>query len=237
MRVASSAAGLLERIAHAHGGHRAFARAGVRDDRVDHRPLHERPRGVVHQHHGAFRPERREPRRDRVRPLRATGHQHEARAGEAGRNAGGSAASAGERTSATRVTSGCAANGRSARSTMGTPAIVRNCFGVSPPRRVPRPAATTTTPTSRGKRPHQLLDVIEPDHGHAGHLGAAPRGAEHAPEAEPRGLRDPPLDRAAGPDLPAETDLAQENDVVRRRTVVQARDQRGGDGEVARRAR
>jgi hypothetical protein len=37
------------------------------------------------------------------------------------------------------------------------------CFGRSPPRRVLRPAATTTTPTSRGKRAHQLLDVVETD--------------------------------------------------------------------------
>src|SRR5688572_18897584 len=105
---------------------------------------------------------------------------------------------------------------------MGTPANGRNCLGTSPPSRVPRPAATTTTPTSRGKRAHQLLDVVEPDHRDAGDLGGAAGGAEHPAEAEPGRLREAALDRAAGPDLAAQADLAEEDDVGRRGAVVQA---------------
>ena len=72
--------------------------------------------------------------------------------------------------STTCATSGWEVKGRSARSTTGTPASRRYCLRGPPPRRVPFPAATTTTPTSRGKRPHQLLDVIQGDERDARHL-------------------------------------------------------------------
>src|SRR6478672_180695 len=148
------------------------------------------------------------------------------------RNSGGVRAWSGGSTRTTCATSGCDTNGRRARRTIGTPAMGRNCFGASPPSRLLRPAATRTTPTSRGKRPHQLLDVVEPDHRDAGHLHGAPGRAEHAPEAEPGGLGDPALDGPAGTDLAPQPDLAQEQHVPRRGPVVETGDERRRHGEV-----
>ena len=169
-------------------------------------------------------PERAKPGRHRVAALAPAGHDrqrvaHRAAAQKRGRALAPPRAA---RTTTTWATSGWLAKGRSARSSIGTPAIGRYCLGSSPPIRVPRPAATTTTPTSRGKRAHQLLDVVEADQRDAGHLRRAAGGAEHPAEAEPRRLGDPPLDRAAGPDLAAQPDLAEEDDVRRRGPVVQA---------------
>lgn len=78
------------------------------------------------------------------------------------RNAGGLEASAGGNTSTTWATSGWEVNGRKARSTMGIPPTGRYCLAVSLPNRTPRPAATTIAPTSRGKRAHQLVYVVQP---------------------------------------------------------------------------
>ena len=83
---------------------------------------------------------------------------------------------------------GMGVNGRRARSNIGTPAISRYCLGTLPPSRSPRPAATTTTPTSRGKRSHQLFDVIQSDDRHSRDgAGGSSRG-EHAAEAESGGF-------------------------------------------------
>src|SRR3989442_395685 len=48
----------------------------------------------------------------------------------------------------TCTTSGCDVNGRSARNSIGTPWIGRNCLGSPGPARTPAPAATITTPMS-----------------------------------------------------------------------------------------
>src|SRR5262245_26035829 len=148
------------------------------------------------------------------------------------RKAGGVAASAGGRTSTRWATSGWAANGRTARSTRGTPARGRYCLAVPPLSRELRPAATTITPTSRGKRPDQLLHVLQADERDAGHLDHASRAAEDPTEAEPGRLGETPLGGAAGTDLTAEADLAEEDDVRRRRPVVEAGEQGRGHGQV-----
>src|SRR5947208_16203185 len=128
----------------------------------------------------AARPEATEslrsaPPATRVRPGPAT----------SARNGGGDEASPTGRTTTTWQTSGWEVNGRTARSSTGTPARTWYCFGVPLPSRVLRPAATTTTPTSRGKRPHQLIDPIEANQSDAGNLGTASRGSEDAAEAQP----------------------------------------------------
>ena len=115
------------------------------------------------------RREGREPGGDRVGPL-ATAGDDQSGAGAARETPAACSACAAARTTTTRATSGWQAKGRRARSSTGTPARGRNCLGTSPPRRLPCPAATTTTPTSRGKRPHQLLDVVEGDQRDAGDL-------------------------------------------------------------------
>src|SRR6185312_8969897 len=104
----------------------------------------------------------------------------------------------------------------------------RYCLG-TPPIRLPEPAATTMAPTSRGKRPHQLADVIEADQRDAGDLEPAPRRAEDAAEAEAGGLLHPPLRATGGPDLAPEADLTEEDHVGRRGAIVEARHQRGSD--------
>src|SRR5206468_1530896 len=63
-------------------------------------------------------------------------------------------------------TSGWPVNGRSARSSIGTPRIGRNCFGSPGPARTPAPAATTTTPTSGCETTGELTDSLQPDHLH-----------------------------------------------------------------------
>src|SRR6185503_17656444 len=100
-------------------------------------------------------------------------------ANSADRKPGGCRASSGGSTSTICATSGCNMKGCRARSTMGTPRIRRYCLTVSPPTRAPRPAATTTTPTSRGKSPYQLFDVVETYQRGARHLHRAAGGAEH----------------------------------------------------------
>src|SRR5688572_30045684 len=95
------------------------------------------------------------------------------------------------------------------------PPISSYCLGVSPPSRSLRPAATTTTPTSRGKRTHQLLDVIEFHQRGSRHLHATPRRAEHPVKAQPHRLRNAALDGTARPDLATQPDLAEEDDVGR----------------------
>ena len=168
-----SARCFLQRVAHRHRRDRALAGARVADDGVDHAPAR-RTAG-----------RRRAPARSRSRSgsarspaatesLRsappATIVKPEPDAAARGRPAASSASSGG-RTSTTWATSGWAAKGRSARSSIGHAGDrAGTAWAISPPSRLPRPAATTTTPTSRGKRPHQLLDVVEPDQRDAGDL-------------------------------------------------------------------
>src|SRR5918993_5694778 len=138
------------------------------------------------------------------------------------RKSGGLAAKGGGRTSTTWPMFRWEVNGRSALSTMGIPPIGRNCFGVSLPKRVPLPPAATTAPTSRGKRPHQLIYVVQSHQRRTRNLHRAPGRAEHPREAKPHGFSNPALSRATGSDLATEADLTQEDHVRRRGAVVQA---------------
>src|SRR2546425_4484216 len=62
---------------------------------------------------------------------------------------------------------------RSARNSIGTPRIGRNCFGSPGPARTPAPAATTTTPASGRESPGELTDAV---HAH--------RSEEHTSELQ-----------------------------------------------------
>src|SRR5262249_28834751 len=108
------------------------------------------------------------------------------------RKSGGRAASVGGGTSTRGATSGGARKGSTARSTRGTPATGRYCLAAPPPSRVLRPAATTITPTSRGKSPDQLLHVLQAYQRDARHLGHPSSAAEDAAEAKPGRLGEPP---------------------------------------------
>src|SRR5437867_849824 len=105
---------------------------------------------------------------------------------------------------------------------MGTPPIGRYCLGVSPPNRMPRPAATTIAPTSRGKCAYQLIHVVQPHQRRAGNLHGAAGRAEHPAEAQSHRLGDAALDRPAGPDLSTETDFTEEDYIGRSGPVVDA---------------
>src|SRR5919109_369636 len=109
---------------------------------------------------------------------------------------------------------------------MGTPPMIWNCLGVSLPNRSPRPAATTMAPTSRGKRPHQLIHVVQTNQRRPWYLHRTARRAEHPMEALPYRLGDPPLRRAARPDLSPEPDLTQEDHIGRSGPIVEAGQQR-----------
>src|SRR6266566_6138731 len=148
---------------------------------------------------------------------------------------GGRSANPAGSATTTWPTSGCDVKGRSARSSIGTPKMERNCFGSPGPARTLAPAATTITPTSGGEPTGELTD---PCHAHDLHpLGGDPRTCrdERPPEALARRLQQPPLHRGHGTDLPAQTDLAQKQRVRRDRAVPHARDQRRHDREVGRR--
>src|SRR5436853_1369271 len=107
-------------------------------------------------------------------------------------------------------TSGCDVKGRSARNSIGTPWIGRNCLGSPGPARTPTPAATITTPTSGRDAAGELTDAVQRDEldtRSAGH-DARPRRAEDAAEALARGLRQPPLHAGHRPHLATQPDLA-----------------------------
>src|SRR5918994_565723 len=82
-----------------------------------------------------------------------------------------------------------------------------------PPMRSPRPAATTTTPTSRGKRSHQLVHVVEPYERCARDLHRAAGGAENPMKAEAHRFRYPPLDRTTRTYLASEPDLSEKDHI------------------------
>src|SRR5687767_9719850 len=130
-------------------------------------------------------------------------------------HSGGAAACAAGSAITTCATSGCDTNGRTARSSIGTPAISRYCLSTPPPRRSPRPPATTSTPTSRGKGTNQLSDVIDRYQLHARHLHRASARRKDPPEPEAARLGHPALHAGRGPDLPAQPDLADEDHVGR----------------------
>ena len=175
----------------------------------------ERPRAVVHQDDRAVGGQRGES--GATESLRSRPAGHDRRAGSpvsAASNAGGLSAIVGRRGPRTTwATSGWASerpqraqqHGHAGRSD-GT------AWGARRRAALPCPAATTTTPTSRGKRAHQLLDVVEPDQRDA--RRPAPRsGTSRRPGGSRAG---PPRasrrsSRAAGPDLATEADLAEED--------------------------
>src|SRR2546428_407247 len=128
----------------------------------------------------------------------------------------------------TCTTSGCDVNGRSARNSIGTPWIGRNCLGSPGPARTPAPAATITTPTSGRDAAGELTDPVQRDELDPRRAGRdpGPRRAEDAAEALARGLRQPPLHAGYRAYLAAQPDLAQEQRVGRERAVPHARHQR-----------
>src|SRR6266550_3658976 len=131
--------------------------------------------------------------------------------------------------------SGCEVNGRSARSSIGTPRMERNCLGSPGPARTPAPAATITTPTSGCEAAGEVTDAVHADAFAAFRCAARARGAEHAAESLPGRLREPPLEGGDGPDLAAQSHLAEEHGVGRDGTVVDAGDERRHYGEGAER--
>src|SRR5206468_3895362 len=147
-------------------------------------------------------------------------------------HSGGDAAASAGNTAITSATSGWERKGRSAWSSIGTPATGWNCLSTDPPIRSPRPAAATTTPTSRGKGAHQLVHVGDRHPGEPRRLRRLARRGEGAPEPEPAGLGEPALEPADRPDLAAEPDLAQVERVGGRRRVMQAREERRRHGEI-----
>src|SRR5256885_237880 len=111
--------------------------------------------------------------------------------------------------------SGCEVNGRSARSSIGTPRMERNCLGSPGPARTPAPAATITTPTSGCEAAGEVTDAVHADDFESFRCAARARGAEHAAESLPGRLRQPPLEGRDGPDLAAQAHLAEEHGVGR----------------------
>src|SRR5256885_16830250 len=111
--------------------------------------------------------------------------------------------------------SGCEVNGRSARSSIGTPRMERNCLGSPGPARTPAPAATITTPTSGCEAAGEVTDAVHADDFESFRCAARPRGAEHPAESLPGRLRKPPLEGADGPDPAARHPPAAYNSVGR----------------------
>src|SRR5438876_10383424 len=137
-------------------------------------------------------------------------------------------------TTITCPTSGWEVNGRSARNSIGTPRIGRNCFASPGPARTPAPAATTTTPASGRESPGELTDAVHADQIEPGQAHPRAGGQEYAAESLARRFAQASLDGRHGADLAAQADLAQEHGVRRERSVVHARDQGRHDGEIGR---
>src|SRR5439155_1685899 len=149
-------------------------------------------------------------------------------------HSGGRASNPAGTTTITCPTSGWDVNGRSARNSIGTPRIGRNCFGSPGPARTPAPAARTTTPASGRESTGELTDAVHADQIEPGQAHARAGGQEDAAEPLARRFAGAPLDCRHGADLAAQADLAQEHGVRRERSVVHARDDRRHDGEIGR---
>src|SRR6266581_2286910 len=150
---------------------------------------------------------------------------------------GGRSTYPGGRVTMTCRTSGCPMKARSARSSIGTPRMGRNCFGSPGPARTPAPAATTTTPTSGCEPTGELTDSLQPDQLELSARAAPPRARrqERAAEALARGFGEAALDAGHRTDLAAQAYLSKEERVGRHRTIVDCGDEGGKDGEVGRR--
>src|SRR5438046_7887888 len=118
---------------------------------------------------------------------------------------GGRSAYPGGKVTTTWRTSGCPMKARSARSSIGTPRMGRNCFGSPGPARTPAPAATTTTPTSGCEPTGELTNSLQPDDLELAAGAARAGGQEHAAKALACGLGEASLDARDGPDLAAES--------------------------------
>src|SRR5919108_5009928 len=130
-------------------------------------------------------------------------------------------------------TSGCDVNGRSARSSIGTPRMARNCFGSPGPARTPAPAATTTTPMSGGEAPGELTDSLQPDHFQV-LASFRPARQKHATKPLARGFCESALDARNRTDLATEADLAEKERIRRNRAIVNGRNESGENGQVGR---
>src|SRR2546426_7817598 len=131
-------------------------------------------------------------------------------------------------------TSGCPMKARSARSSMGTPRMGRNCFGSPGPARTPAPAATTTTPTSGSETAGELTDSLQPNHLELVTRAARTRRQKDAPESLACRFGKAPLDAGHRTNLAAEAHLTEEQCVGRHRTIVDRGDEGGEDGKVGR---
>src|SRR5437773_3240416 len=145
---------------------------------------------------------------------------------------GGRSAYPGGSVTTTWSTSGCEVKGRSARSSIGTPRIERNCFGSPGPARTPAPAATITTPTSGGEAAGEVTDALHAHDFEPVRRAARARRAEHAAEPLPRRLGETALQGRDRPDLAAQPDLAEEHGVGWHGPVAHAGHQRREHGEV-----
>src|SRR5207302_1136795 len=134
----------------------------------------------------------------------------------------------------TCTTSGCDVNGRSARNSIGTPRIDRNCLGSPGPARTPAPAATMTTPTSGREAAGEVTDAFHPHELEPFRCAARARRAEHAAEPLARRFGEPPLQCGDGPDLTAQPYFPQEDGVGRNGSVAHAGNEGGQHGEVGR---
>src|SRR2546426_280394 len=128
----------------------------------------------------------------------------------------------------TCATAGCDVNGRSARNSIGTPWIGRNCLGSPGPARTPAPAATITTPMSGRDAAGELTHPVQRHEldTRGARRDARPRRAEDAAEAPARGPPPPPRPARHGPYLAAQPDLTQEQRVGGEGAIAHARDQR-----------
>src|SRR5438046_3332932 len=130
-------------------------------------------------------------------------------------HSGGRSAKPAGTATTTRSTAGWDVKGRSARSSIGTPWIGRNCFGSPGPARTPAPAATITTPTSGGEAAGEVTDALHAHNFEPFRRTARARRAEHAAEPLPRRFGEPALQGGDRPDLAAQSDLAEEHGVGR----------------------
>src|SRR6266446_1241558 len=147
---------------------------------------------------------------------------------------GGRSAYPGGSATTTWRTSGWPGNGRSARSSIGTPRIDRNCLGSPGPARTPAPAATTTTPTSGCETTGELTDSLQPDHLQIAAHPPRARRQEHTPKALACRFGEPPLDAGNGANLAAEADLTEEERIGGHGTVVDSRDEGRKNRQVGR---
>src|SRR5436309_1188212 len=150
-------------------------------------------------------------------------------------HSGGRSAKPAGTATTTRSTAGWDVKGRSARSSIGTPWIGRNCFGSPGPARTPAPAATITTPTSGGEAAGELIDPVHADDVQPGRAHPRARRQEDTPEPLAGGFSEPSLHAPDRSDLPAQPDLAQEQGIGGKRPVAHAGHERRRHRQIARR--